>query len=247
MRQRFGTPHPPFAFLPRPVTGRTKTIWRHHANCGCLTPQMLEKAVMRVFTRLILLACLSLSSCYASAAEPERAKKLFNGRNLDGWKSEGEAVWEVEDGLLVGRQGPGNKPGDLFTTETYRDFELTVIYKVVWPANSGVWYRYQTPKRAYQADILRYKKPIAYSGSIYCPGKMFIAINKDPDIEKHDQWNTMVIRAKGKNHTIRLNGKVVASADDATTAEGRIGFQVHAGDEFRHMRIVVKEVRIQLL
>ena len=39
---------------------------------------------------------------------------LFNGTDLSGWTEEGRAAWTVEDGCLVGRQGPNGAPGDLF-------------------------------------------------------------------------------------------------------------------------------------
>ena len=65
----------------------------------------------------------------------------------------------------------------LLTEKAYRDFFVSVTYKVEWPCNSGVWFRYQLPDKAYQADILEYKKPECYSGTLYCPGKMFLAMN----------------------------------------------------------------------
>lgn len=184
----------------------------------------------------------------ASAAEPNASgDAIFNGRDLTGWQAEGHAVWEVTDGLLVGRQDEQNRPGDLLTKEEFKNFELTVVYRMVWPGNSGVWYRYQSADKAFQADILEYKNPLAYSGSLYCTGKMFLARNTDPKLEKHDGWNTLVIRAEGDHQQITLNGKLVADVHDDTTDHGRIGFQVHPGKEFAKMRIIVKSARIKRL
>ena len=194
---------------------------------------------------------LAIVACFGTlpltAGESDQAEKLFNGKDLAGWKAEGAARWEVKDGLLVGRQGPDEAPGDLFTKAKFEDFELTVTYKVVWPANTGIWYRYQSPQQAYQADILEYKNPIAYSGTLYCPGKMFLAINDDEKLVDKKGWNTMVIRAEGDRHRIRLNGKQVADVRDGDTRSGRIGFQIHAGAQFATMRVIVKEVRIRKL
>ena len=95
----------------------------------------------------------------ADLAAPYRS--LFNGKDLTGWKPEGKARWDVQDGLLVGTQGEDNAPGDLFTEASFDDFELKVAFRVVWPANTGVWYRYQSPKQAFQADVLEYVKPFA--------------------------------------------------------------------------------------
>lgn len=182
----------------------------------------------------------------AHAAEP-KFEALFNGKDLTGWKPEGKAVWTVEDGCLVGKQGEGAAPGDLFTEKEYGDFEVRVTYKIAWPANSGVWFRYQSPDKSYQADILEYKKPEAYSGTIYCPGKMFLSVNADPKLEKKDDWNTMVIKAQGDHLVVSLNGKVTGDVHEASYAKGRIGFQIHPGDEFKSMKITVKEVALRSL
>jgi len=188
-----------------------------------------------------------LMGANAFAAEDAPWTPLFNGKDLAGWKPEGKAVWTVEDGCLIGTQGPGAAPGDLFTEAEYGDFEVRVVYKVVWPANSGIWFRYQSPDKSYQADILEYKKPEAYSGTIYCPGKMFLAINSDKMLEKKDDWNTMVIRAQGDRLVVSLNGRITGDVREGSYAKGRIGFQVHPGDEFKNMKIIVREVSLRTL
>ncbi len=172
---------------------------------------------------------------------------LFNGKDLTGWKPEGNAVWKVEDGLLIGVQGPGGAAGDLFTEKDYDDFRLKVTFKMEWPANSGVWFRYQGPDKAYQADILEYKNPECYTGTLYCPGRMFLAMNTDPALVKRDDWNTMIILAKGDRLRIKLNGTEVADVRDDAMRTGRIGFQIHAGDEFKNMKLMVREMLIQPL
>ncbi len=171
---------------------------------------------------------------------------LFNGKDLTGWEPVGGAVWKVEEGNLVGTQGANYAPGDLFTTDTYSDFDLQVTYRVVWPANTGVWFRFQNERKAYQADILEYTNPIAYSGTLYCPGKLFLATNADKSLEHRDDWNTMRVLAKGDHLCIWLNGKQTADVHDAGMADGRIGFQVHPGKEFGSMKLTVREAKIRL-
>jgi hypothetical protein len=179
-------------------------------------------------------------------ADPEApAQTLFNGKDLTGWEAEGGADWEVHDGMLVGKQGDNFAPGDLLTTASFDDFELSVTYRVVWPANSGIWYRYQGPKKCFQADILEYKEPFALSGSLYCPGKLFIAINDDASIIDREGWNTIVVRTVGNRQVIFLNGTKVADVRDDTSRQGKIGFQIHAGDQFGKMQIHVRDVSIR--
>jgi hypothetical protein len=178
---------------------------------------------------------------------PAGYTRVFNKADLTGWEATGEASWVVEDGLLIGTQGAENAPGDLFTTTSFDDFVAIVTWRAEWPCNSGVWFRFQSPRKAYQADILEYKDPVAYSGTMYCPGKMFLAINDDPTLVNRDGWNTIKIRAEGDHTQIWLNGTQVADVHDDTTDSGKIGFQIHAGDQFGPMKIVVREVLVQEL
>jgi len=179
-------------------------------------------------------------------ADPKAAPaKLFNGKDLTGWKSEGGSRWHVADGLLVGQQGPNNAPGDLLTEASYDDFEVKVTFRAVWPLNSGVWYRYESASKAYQADILEYKNPFALTGSLYCTGKMFIATNEDAKLIDREGWNTLIIRAVGDRQMVFINGTKVADIRDDTSARGRIGFQIHAGAQFGKMRIIIKEATIR--
>jgi hypothetical protein len=172
---------------------------------------------------------------------------LFNGNDLAGWEPTGNAKWTVKDSLLVGTQGENNAPGDLFTKQSFKDFELTCTYRAEWPCNSGIWFRYQSPEKAYQADILEWKDPVCYSGTVYCPGKMFIAMNTDKSLVNRDGWNTMKVRAEGDHLQVWLNGRQVADVHDNTTDSGKIGFQVHPGAEFGPMKIIVKEILINEL
>lgn len=209
-------------------------------------------------TSSIVLAAMLIAGCQKSAEKtdsPAKAgaksgfTKLFNDKDLAGWETRGGAKWFVEKGQLVGVQGEKNAPGDLFTTASFRDFEAVVTYRVEWPCNSGVWFRYQNDGKAYQADILEYTNPVAYSGSLYCPGysKIFLAANTDKTLENHTGWNTLKIRAEGDHLQVWLNGKRTADVHDTTSDSGKIGFQVHPGAEFGPMKIVVREALIKEL
>lgn len=199
-----------------------------------------------IFHLMAILIMVVLSGCERKVQNslPEY-QKLFNGRDLAGWNTEGKAKWTVKDGAIVGTQGLDNAPGDLFTEAVYKDFELKVQYQVQWPCNSGIWFRYQSPKRAYQADILEYKNPECYSGTLFCPGKRFLAMNEDKTIVNRTGWNTMVIRAKGDHLQIWLNGNQVADVHDNSSDAGRIGFQIHPGAKFGPMKIVIREVLLK--
>lgn len=173
-------------------------------------------------------------------------RPLFDGATLQGWRAVGNAEWTVEDGAIVGRPDAQNRPGDLVTDREYGDFELDCTFKVVWPANSGIWFRWADHK-GYQLDILDFPNPKAYTGTLYCDGKMFLAINPDPSLVNRDGWNRGTISAIGDHIVVTLNGRKVADVRDTSYRRGAIGFQVHPGKEFKNMRIIVKDVRIRVL
>jgi len=193
--------------------------------------------------------CRKVGEDYKVGISPTKAGflRLFNGRDLTGWKATGGAKWVVENGTIVGTQGDNNAPGDLLTEKVYKDFLLTVTYRVEWPCNSGIWFRYQSAAKAYQADILEYKNPECYSGTLYCPGKMFITMNTDKTLVNREGWNTISVRAEGNHIQIWINEHKVADVHDDTTDSGSIGFQIHPGDQLSPNKIIVREVLLKPL
>ena len=66
---------------------------------------------------------------------------LFNGKDLSGWKIHGTEKWYVEKGELICESGPDKEYGYLATDKNYKDFDLTVEFKLVSNGNSGVFFR----------------------------------------------------------------------------------------------------------
>ncbi len=68
-------------------------------------------------------------------------KLLFDGRTTAGWRGyrmdSMPAGWQVVDGALTRVSGGG----DIMTRDKYRDFELSLEWKVAPGGNSGVFYR----------------------------------------------------------------------------------------------------------
>jgi hypothetical protein len=188
-------------------------------------------------------ACLLAGAMGAAAAEGGW-EPLFNGKDMEGWTCGSKDKFSVEDGCIVGTQSDG-KGDDLYTAKEYDNFELRVVYRVVWPANSGIWFR-TNAGNGYQFDILKYANPVAYSGTLYCPGKLFIFKNLDESLENRDGWNQAQIYANGDRLIHWLNGKKVGECTDKTFAKGRIGIQVHGG-EMKGMKIFVKTIEIRAL
>ena len=168
---------------------------------------------------------------------------LFNGKDLSGWRKTGEAVFTVEEGMLIGTQTTG-KGGDLYTEKEWDNFELRVTYRIVWPANTGFWFR-TTDGKGYQFDVLKWKKPLGYSGTLYTSDKMFLTVNLNEALENRNDWNEARIRAQGDELTLWLNGIKVGECRDSSFPKGAFGIQVHPGDDFKGMKVLIKNMDVR--
>lgn len=197
---------------------------------------------MNIVRAVLLGAALS-----ASAADWVRP---LEGDSLRGWKTVGNADWRVEKGQLIGRQGAGGAPGDIFSEAQWKDFEVEAEWRMTFPGNSGLWFRWAGPKTGCQADFLENEPafPGVLSGSVYCMGRRFVGTNKDPSTVKKDGWNKLRIRAVGDEIVVWLNGReVVRTRDDSQPGPGSVGVQVHAGKQFEGMEVRVRNLRVRPL
>ncbi len=63
--------------------------------------------------------------------------KLFDGKNLDEWHTEGTNQWMVEDGLMRSKHSGSN----LVTNKKFTDFKLHIEFRYPAESNSGVYLR----------------------------------------------------------------------------------------------------------
>ncbi|MDT8301770.1 MAG: DUF1080 domain-containing protein [Sedimentisphaerales bacterium] len=97
---------------------------------------------MRIKTYLLLLVCLVMlgysccritpSNATAKAEPPEGFVSLFNEINLDGWivRQAENRDWQVVDGVIDCDPHEGQGDRNLWTTESYGDFELLADWRI---------------------------------------------------------------------------------------------------------------------
>lgn len=187
------------------------------------------------------------SSSEENPIQEEDWQPLFNHENLEGWQALPGGKWEVQNGMIIGTS-PEEEPlhGILLSNETYSDFKLKVIYKAI-KGNSGVYFRTEKVDEpvhvfGFQAEI----DPEKDAGGLYETGGRAWVIQPSPEnVEKWykpDEWNEMIIVAKGKDVAVYVNGhKTAELKNDPGRIEGHIGLQLHGNME---MNVMFKEVLI---
>jgi len=133
--------------------------------------------------------------------------KLFNGKDLTGWKFRGtNESWEVEDGVLANlreKDGKKRKGVDAYTEATFLDFKLHIEFKVPKGGNSGVYLRGR--KEVQILDSYGKKKV----GTGDCGGLYGKSAPKVNAVKPAGEWNAFDITIVGDTITVYLNGQLI--------------------------------------
>jgi hypothetical protein len=192
----------------------------------------------------------------AVAAAPEKAAwvPLFDGKDLVGWKANGEEKWVVEQGTIVG-ESTANKYGYLTTERTYRDFDLRLKFKGEADGNSGLFLRSKItgldPEHGPDIEGMQVEvdpTPGKHTGGLYESGGRGWVAMPTPEAEKalkRGEWNDLEVSVHGNHIVTHLNGAMVVDFNDSTPrfSEGVIGLQIHTGGgvKVRWKDIFIKE------
>lgn len=186
---------------------------------------------MKKTIHYLLVAMLAITVSYTAGAQKV---KLFNGKDLTGWKIYGTEKWYVENGLLVCESGPDKQYGYLATEQYYDNFELTLEFKQGADGNSGVFFRSTidgTKITGWQVEVA---PPKNNTGGIYESYGRGWLIKPDPALDqylKYGEWNKMKIRVENGTVTTWLNGQQMITLTDAKIGAGKgsIALQIHDG------------------
>ena len=194
---------------------------------------------------LIALAILAAASC------SERQEVLFNGENLDGWKTvlkddpdaiTGASTFSVKDSLM---HITGKPFGYIRTEKKYSDYNLHLEWR--WAGeegvDGGVFNYLQDGDKVWPLGVQLQMTPKdmgVLMGGIKMEGLEGPFYKKDRIVEESPEkpvgeWNDMDFLCKGGEIKVWLNGVLVNEAKcDAT--EGYIGIQSEGGPmDFRNI------------
>lgn len=220
-----------------------------------------------------LVAC--LSAALAEEATPSGFVPIFDGQSLNGWNArphfspielasmepaaraskqkqwmeEAQQHWTIENGELV---NDGEGPY-LVTDRDYTDYELTLEYKTVPGADSGIYLKGNPQVQIWDYTCVDRFKIGSNLGSGGLWNNPAGTRGKDPFVladKPFGQWNKFHIVQVGARTTVHLNDMLVV--DHATMAnywdldkplfrEGPIELQTHGG-EIRWRNLAVKEL-----
>lgn len=166
--------------------------------------------------------------------------KLFNGKDLTGWKAMGEKnQWVVKDGILTSPHSGAN----LSSEQKFSDFKLHVEFRYQKGSNSGVYLRGRYETQIIDNPVTEHPNSHMFAGiyGFLVPNAMAVTAP--------GQWQSFDITLVGRIVTVVANGKTVicsqeipgitGGAIDSNEGEpGPIYFQGdHGPIEFRNIVI----------
>ncbi len=202
---------------------------------------------------------------------------LFDGKDFKGWRQvNGKAMpanWKIDDHSMEVFTAPGKNPGQgsngdiIYSAKKFKNFELSVDWKVSKSANSGIFFdvREVPGKPIYWAapEVQVLDNVNAEDNKIpsHLAGSLYDMIPADPKtVKPAGQWNTIVIKVKDGQVTHIQNGTLVVQYQlwtpewdkmvqnskfkdfpgfqEGISKEGYIGLQDHGYDVwFRNIKI----------
>lgn len=124
--------------------------------------------------------------------------KLFNGKDLKGWKALGQNQWIAESGILRSPKSGAN----LVTEKSFTDFKLHIEFRYPKGSNSGVYLRGR-----YEVQVMDSKgsEPLKDNfGGVYG----FISAS-EMAAKSAGEWQSYDITLAGRMITVVANGKTI--------------------------------------
>jgi hypothetical protein len=163
-----------------------------------------------------------------SCAQNDGWVDLFNGKDLTGWKQlNGEAKYEVVDGVIVGTTVMNTPNSFLCTEKNYSDFIFEVDLMVEENMNSGIQFRSESKPEYNNGRVHGYQCEVdpsarAWSGGIYDEARRgwLYTLEQNPEAKtalKMGEWNRYRIECIGNSIKTWLNGVPCAHVIDDMT------------------------------
>jgi hypothetical protein len=158
----------------------------------------------------LLAASLVIAATYAPGVYGSEHMKLFNGKDLTGWKMTGWGKFVVENGLLKTTGGMGLL---VYEGQKFGNCTLRVVFKTTGGrGNSGIYIRMpEVATDAWYGVHNGYEVQIDAGGDEWhATGALYSLSKSKKGFQKpNGEWNTMDITMAGQRTTVRLNGEIV--------------------------------------
>ena len=183
----------------------------------------------RITALLLVLGILAIGQAIAVAQLTDEMKKdgwvsIFDGKTLDGWKSnEKYDGFKVEGGCI---HGFGDRNHLYYMKEEFKNFELMVDIKINDKGNSGVFFKSQWQEETW--PITGFEVQVnATHGDPIKTGSLWGLVNIPKAPHDIDKWFTMHVICKKNVIEVRIDGTTLFTYVDPREDDGPQGTITH--------------------
>jgi hypothetical protein len=206
-------------------------------------PTQGEITMKRAGKVVLLVVAMAIAGCGQMSVRDGWIALIDGNTGMDNWTVSGtSANWRAEDGAIQADKGGGKTASVLTSKRSFKDVEIYAEFWASDDTNSGVYLRAPDPNNvstasgAYEVQIWD-KNP----NPAYATGSLVNVASVNTLYKTGGRWNTYEIYAKGTQITVKLNGVVTVSTQDAKAHEGRIGVQFNGGP-IKFRKLLVREL-----
>ena len=189
----------------------------------------MKKCIIAIISFLLLLLSISeiTFSQQVNTLTPAERKEgwilLFNGKNFDGWRQcNGTAMpanWVIDDNSMKVFTASGKEPGSgadgdiIYGVKKFRNFELSVDWKIEKKGNSGIFFNVREVQgepiyyAAPEVQVLDNAEATDNKLPSHLAGSLYDMLPADPKtVRPAGEWNTIIIKVKDGKVTHAQNG-----------------------------------------
>lgn len=179
---------------------------------------------------------------------------LFDGQSLYGWeaeKPENAKDWVAKDGVITCSDKAGFN--HLKSKAIFRDFWLTLEFKVNTKGNSGIFFRGGNEGKPFVGPdgIIGYEAQVDDNdprGLKYTTGALYDRAPAASLIKGENEWRRYDIIAEGDHIVTKINGQPMVDFHDTTFTHGHFGLQHHnPGSVIEYRNIKLKPLGLRPL
>jgi len=164
-------------------------------------------------------------------------ESLFNGKDLTGWQTAGDANWHIENGALIATEGSGY----LISEKIYQNFEFMTYARICNVAYGGIYYRWlNEADPGYLAEFYNLKDAIEYTKQFpenQIPGDVL-------PVHRCYTWFPYQIIAFDRQSEVRQNGYIASSnLTMQKIRPGHIVFHFHPDTD----TLIISDMKIRQL
>ena len=174
-----------------------------------------------------LVVAATITACSSLSGQTGWISLIDGNKGLENFDRLGDANWRAQGNAVVADQAKVDS--FLVSKNSCRDFQIRAEFWTETTTNSGIFIRLSDPKNVTAANSYEVNISDQRPDPLYGTGAIVDFAKVSPMPKAGGRWNTYLVKAKGGNILVELNGVQTVNLQDSKFASGPIALQFANG------------------